>query len=48
VFQSYPTVTDGASLHSGRPVFNQELLKTLTERHARRPLRITEDGLEVL
>lgn len=47
VFQFYPTVPEEAFLHSGRPVFNQELLKALTERHARPPLRITEDGLEV-
>lgn len=47
VFQFYPTEPEEAFLHSGRPVFNQELLKALSQRHAGPPKRITEDGIEV-
>ena len=47
VFQFYPTEPEEAFLHSGRPVFNQELLKKLRDANARAPLRTTEDGIEI-
>lgn len=47
VFQFYPTEPEEAFLHSGRPVFNQEMLKALVSKHARPPIRVTEDGLEI-
>jgi hypothetical protein len=47
VFQFYPSFPEEAFLHSGRPVFNQEMLKALSARHASPPLRATEDGLEI-
>lgn len=47
VLQFYPTEPEEAFLHSGRPVFNQQLVKSLSDRHARPPLRVTEDGLEI-
>ncbi len=47
VFQFYPSEPEEAFLHSGRPVFNQEMLKRLREKHARAPLRVTDDGIEV-
>lgn len=45
VFQFYPTEPEEAFLHSGRPVFNQDMLKTLKRRHERPPIRITDDGI---
>jgi hypothetical protein len=47
VFQYYPTEPEEAFLHSGRPVFNQEMLKALRAAHARSPLYVTEEGIEV-
>lgn len=48
VFQYYPSVPEEAFLHSGRPVFNQELLKALRAKHERRqPLRVTDEGIEI-
>lgn len=47
VFQFYPTDPEEAFLHSGRPVFNQELLKSLEEQYGAPPVRITEDGIEI-
>lgn len=47
VFQFYPTEPEEAFLHSGRPVFNQELLKALSKTHAAPPIRVTEDGIEI-
>ncbi|HEV7282312.1 MAG TPA: hypothetical protein VGN57_19070 [Pirellulaceae bacterium] len=45
VFQFYPTEPEEAFLHSGRPVFNLELLKSLKARHQRQPIK-TEDDIE--
>ena len=47
VFQFYPSEPEEAFLHSGRPVFNQELLKALREKYAKKPIRVTEDGIDV-
>jgi len=47
VFQFYPSEPEEAFLHSGRPVFNLELLKTLEKANGRPPRRITDDGLEI-
>jgi hypothetical protein len=46
VFQFYPSEPEEAFLHSGRPVFNQEMLKAL-RKHCRPPLRVTDDGIEI-
>lgn len=47
VFQFYPSEPDEAFLHSGRPVFDQELLKAIREKHERPPRRTTEDGIDI-
>jgi hypothetical protein len=47
VFQFYPTEPEEAFLHSGRPVFNLELLKALSASQGRPPIRTTEDGIEI-
>lgn len=47
VFQFYPTEPEEAFLHSGRPVFNLEIIKALSDRHSRPLLKVTEDGIEV-
>lgn len=47
VFQFYPSEPEEAFLHSGRPVFNQDLLKTLRSKHARPPRRVTDEGIEI-
>ncbi len=47
VLQFYPTEPEEAFLHSGRPVFNQEVIKALSDRCGRPPLRITDDGIEI-
>lgn len=47
VFQFYPSEPEEAFLHSGRPVFDQEMLKALVEKHGRPPVRVTEDGIEI-
>lgn len=46
VFQFYPSEPEEAFLASGRPVFNQHMLKEL-RKHAKQPLRITDDGIEI-
>jgi len=47
VFQFYPSEPEEAFLHSGRPVFNQEVVKALREKHERSPIRVTEDGIQI-
>ncbi|PQO47386.1 hypothetical protein [Blastopirellula marina] len=45
VYQFYPSEPEEAFLHSGRPVFNQKMIKALREKHARKPIRVTDDGI---
>jgi hypothetical protein len=47
VFQFYPSEPEEAFLSSGRPVFNLQMLKMLEENQARKPLRVTDDGIEI-